>query len=140
MRTPCIVIAACLSICFALSDSWARSDTEEMAITAAQAWLTLVDSADYSGSWKEASAYFRGTVTPENWENSMEAFRRPLGKVITREVMRAEESASLPGAPAGTYAVVRFISSFEKKHSAVETVTFMLDNDGKWRAVRYFIK
>ena len=140
MRTPCIVIVACLSICFALSDSWARSDTEEMAISAAQAWLTLVDSADYSGSWKEASAYFRGTVTPENWENSMEVFRRPLGKVISREVMRAEESASLPGAPAAKYVVVRFISSFEKKQSAVETVTFMLDNDGKWRAVRYFIK
>ncbi len=140
MKTPCIVIVACLSICFALSDSWARSNTEEMAISAARAWLTLVDSTDYSGSWKEASAYFRGTVTPENWENSMEAFRRPLGKAISREVMRAEESASLPGAPAGRYVVVRFISSFEKKQSAVETVTFMLDNDGKWRAVRYFIK
>jgi len=127
MKTPCIVIVACLSICFALSDSWARSDTEEMAISAAQAWLTLVDSADYSGSWKEASAYFRGTVKPENWENSMEEFRRPLGKVISREVMLAEESASLPGAPAGKYVVMRFISSFEKKRSAVETVTFMLD-------------
>ena len=80
MRTPCIVIVACLSICFALSDSWARSDTEEMAISAAQAWSILVDSADYSGSWKEASAYFRGTVTPENWKNSMEVFRRPLGQ------------------------------------------------------------
>jgi len=140
MKTPCIIIVACLSICFALSDSWARSDTEEMAISAAQAWLILVDSADYLGSWKEASAYFRGTVTPENWENSMEVFRRPLGKVISREVMRAEESASLSGAPAGKNVVVRFISSFEKKQSAVETVTFVLDNDGKWRAVRYFIK
>jgi len=140
MKTVCILLVAGLSICFALSDSWARSDTEEMAISAAQAWLAIVDSADYSGSWKEASAYFRGAVTPENWENTMQGFRRPLGKVISREVMRAEESASLTGAPAGKYVVIRFISSFEKKQSAVETVTFMLDNDGKWRAVRYFIK
>ena len=140
MKTPCIVIVACLSLCFALTDSWARSDTEETAISAAQAWLTLVDSGDYSGSWKEASAYFRGGVTPENWQSTMEAFRRPLGKVISREVMRAEELASLPGAPDGKYVVMRFISSFEKKKSAVETVTFTLDNDGKWRAVRYFIK
>jgi DNA gyrase inhibitor GyrI len=135
-----MVMVACLSLCFALSDSWARSDTEEMALSAAQAWLTLVDSGDYSGSWKEASAYFRGGVTPENWQTTMEAFRRPLGMVISREVMQAEESASLPGAPAGKYVVMRFISSFEKKQSAVETVTFMLDTDGKWRAVRYFIK
>jgi len=140
MKTPCMVMVACLSLCFALSDSWARSDTEEMALSAAQAWLTLVDSGDYSGSWKEASAYFRGGVTPENWQTTMEAFRRPLGMVISREVMQAEESASLPGAPAGKYVVMRFISSFEKKQSAVETVTFMLDTDGKWRAVRYFIK
>jgi hypothetical protein len=111
-----------------------------MAISAARDWLTLVDSGDYSGSWKEASAYFRGGVTPENWQSTMEAFRRPLGKVISREVMRAEELASLPGAPDGKYVVMRFISSFEKKKSAVETVTFTLDNDGKWRAVRYFIK
>ena len=140
MKTLCIVVVTCLSLCFALTDSWARSDTEEMAISAARAWLTLVDSGDYSGSWKEASAYFRGGVTPENWQSTMEAFRRPLGKVISREVMRAEELANLPGAPDGKYVVMRFISSFEKKQSAVETVTFTLDNDGKWRAVRYFIK
>jgi len=135
-----VVIVACLSLCFALSDSWARSDTEEMAISAAQAWFTLVDSGDYSGSWKEASAYFRAGVTQENWENTMEAFRRPLGKVISREVMLSEDSTNPPGAPAGKYVVMRFMSSFEKKRSAVETVTFMLDNDGKWRAVRYFVK
>ena len=140
MKTPCIVLAACLSICFAFSDSLARSDTEEMAISAAQAWLALVDGGNYSESWKEASAYFRGGVTQENWQSTMEAFRRPLGKVISREVMQAEELAGLPGAPDGKYVVVRFISSFEKKRSAVETVTFMLDNDGKWRAVRYFTK
>ena len=140
MKTPCILIVACLSLCLALTDSWARSDTEEPAISAARAWLTLVDSGDYSGSWKEASAYFRGGVTPESWQSTMEAFRRPLGKVISREVMRAEESAGLPGAPDGKYVVIRFISSFEKKKSAVETLTFTLDNDGEWRAARYFIK
>ena len=140
MKTPCIVIVACLSLCFAFSDSWARSDTEEMAISVAQAWLTLVDSGDYSGSWKEASAYFRGGTTQEKWENTMEAFRMPLGNLISREVMQVEDLASLPGAPDGKYVLLRFMSSFEKKRSAVETVTFMLDTDGKWRAVRYFIK
>ena len=135
-----VVIVACLSLCFAFGNSWARSDTEEMAISAGQAWLALVDSGDYSGSWKEASAYFRGGTTQENWESTMEAFRRPLGNVISREVMQAEDLASLAGAPAGKYVLLRFMSSFEKKRSAVETVTFMLDNDGKWKAVRYFIK
>ena len=140
MKTFYMVIVACLSLCFALSDSWARSDTEELAISAAQAWLTVVDSGDYSGSWQEASAYFRGGTTQESWEKTMEAFRKPLGNVISRDVMLAEESTSPPGAPDGKYVLLRFMSSFEKKRSAVETVTFMLDSDGKWRAVRYFIK
>jgi len=63
-----------------------------------------------------------------------------LSFVISREVILAEDSTNPSGAPAGKYVVMRFMSSFEKKRSAVETVTFMLDSDGKWRAVRYFVK
>jgi hypothetical protein len=47
---------------------------------------------------------------------------------------------NLPGAPAGQYVVMQFDSSFANKHSAVETVTFMLEEGGQWRAAGYFIK
>jgi hypothetical protein len=33
-----------------------------------------------------------------------------------------------------------FKTAFEQKKSAIETVTFMLDSDGKWKAAGYFIK
>jgi len=36
--------------------------------------------------------------------------------------------------------VIQFDSSFEHKQTAVETVTPMLDTDGKWRVSGYFIK
>jgi hypothetical protein len=36
--------------------------------------------------------------------------------------------------------VVQFDTVFADKPSAVETVTFMLENDGQWRAAGYFIK
>ena len=32
------------------------------------------------------------------------------------------------------------VSSFKNKRAAVETVTSMLDKDGKWRVTGYFIK
>ena len=49
-------------------------------------------------------------------------------------------SEALPGAPDGEYVVIQYESSFEHKQSAIETVTPMLDTDGKWRVSGYFIK
>jgi ribosomal protein S17E len=42
--------------------------------------------------------------------------------------------------PDGKYVVIKYDTSFENKKSAVETVTPMLDKDGKWRVAGYFIK
>jgi len=42
--------------------------------------------------------------------------------------------------PDGEYVVIQYDSSFEHKQSAVETVTPMLDKDGKWRVSGYYIK
>jgi hypothetical protein len=47
---------------------------------------------------------------------------------------------SLPGAPDGEYVVIQFGTSFENKKTAIETVTPMLDKDGKWRVSGYYIK
>ncbi len=47
---------------------------------------------------------------------------------------------SLPGAPDGEYVVISYETSFTNKKSAIETVTPMLDKDGKWRVSGYFIK
>lgn len=70
----------------------------------------------------------------------MRAYRVPLGKVQSRKLKSATYTKTLPGAPDGQYVVLQYESSFEHKQSAVETVTPMLDNDGKWRVSGYFIK
>ena len=49
-------------------------------------------------------------------------------------------AALLPGAPAGRYVVMQFDASFAGRKSAAETVTFLLDRDGKWRSAGYFIR
>ena len=140
MRILSLVLMIGLLVCFATGQSRAGSEAEKTAVSAAQAWLALIDSGNYSLSWKEASAYFRGAVTEKSWGASMEGFRQPLGKLISRKIVKTQEAASLPGAPDGRYVVMSFETSFQKKRFATETVTLMLDNDQKWRAAGYFIK
>ncbi len=47
---------------------------------------------------------------------------------------------SLPGAPDGEYVVIQYNTEFENKKVAIETITPMLDDDGKWRVSGYYIK
>ena len=116
------------------------AEKEKAALAAAQEWLSMVDSGDYWLSWMEAAEYFRNAVTAEQWVQSLTAVRKPLGKVISRVVKNAVYKTSLPGAPDGEYVVIRFAAVFEGKQSAIETVTPMVQKDGRWRVSGYFIK
>lgn len=113
---------------------------EQAAVSAAKAWLSLVDNEEYAGSWDEAAQYFKAAVSKEKWEQMAQATRQPLGKNISRELESKNYRMSLPGAPDGKYVVIQFKASFENKKSSIETITPMLDKDGKWRVSGYFIK
>ncbi|MBW2039291.1 MAG: DUF4019 domain-containing protein [Deltaproteobacteria bacterium] len=113
---------------------------EKVAIKAAQSWLTLVDAERYGESWDEAAEFFKTAVSKEQWQQTMQALRRPLGKNISRELKSKRYCTSLPGAPDGEYVVIQFRASFENKKSAIETVTPMVDRDGKWRVSGYYMK
>jgi hypothetical protein len=60
--------------------------------------------------------------------------------LISRKLKSKKYTTSLPGAPDGKYVVIQYETSFEHKKSAIETVTPMLDKDGKWRVSGYYIK
>ncbi|MFY9531819.1 MAG: DUF4019 domain-containing protein [Candidatus Acidiferrales bacterium] len=113
---------------------------EELAQKSAQAWLALTDSGKYAESWDEASQLFKNAVTKEQWSSKIKAARAPFGKVQSRKLKGATYSKTLPGAPDGEYVVIQYETSFENKASAVETISPMLDKDGKWRVSGYFIK
>jgi hypothetical protein len=133
------LLALCSSLCvgFAVAQG---PDKEKAAITAAEQWLSLVDSGSYQQSWSKAAAYFRNAITEEKWVQSLRAVRTPLGRLISRKVKSAAYKTSLPGAPDGEYVVIQFETSFENKKSAIETVTPMLEKDGTWRVSGYYIK
>jgi Protein of unknown function (DUF4019) len=86
-----------------------------------------------------ASLYFRCALTEKGWVDALNEARKPLGK-LSRKLAKLQDAQSLPGAPDGNYVVMQFDTSFENKKSAVETVTFMQEKDGKWKAAGYYIK
>lgn len=118
----------------------AESGKIDAAVAASRAWLAAVDRAGYTGSWQDAASFFKQAVQVTQWVRSMKAVRSPLGKVISRKMLTADYHTSLPGAPDGEYVVIRYATVFENKKSAVETITPMLDKDGKWRVSGYYIK
>jgi len=116
-----------------------RSGAEQAAVSAARVWLKIIDDGDYARSWKEAALLFQRSVTPKSWEDSMKKYREPEGSVVSRKALDIK-SAVPPGAPAGNYVIMQFLTDFANKHGGVETVTFLEEKDGKWRSVGYFIK
>jgi hypothetical protein len=113
---------------------------EQAATAAAQNWLKEVDDGQYAQSWQDASADFQSKVPEQTWESEITPVRRPLGELVTRKLSSAQFATQLPGAPEGQYVVMRFDTSFANKQSTVETVTFSLEQDGKWKASGYYIK
>jgi hypothetical protein len=142
MKTRTAIILFTAITCSMLSASIGIADQtgEERAAKAALQWLALVDAGKYSESWEEAAQLFKGAVTREQWGASITTVRKPLGKLVSRTLKSKVYATSLPGAPDGEYVVIQYTTSFENKKSAVETITPMLDKDGKWRVSGYYIK
>ena len=104
-----------------------------------EAWLKVVDNGKYAESWKEASLYFRSCVPEKTWMSMVQGVRAPLGSLVSRSQPSVTFAKTLPGAPDGNYALMQFQTSFQKKGSAVETLTIMADAD-QWRVAGYFIR
>jgi len=132
-----LLLALFLGLCLAAR---ASEEKEVLAVEASKSWLALVDEGKHSESWETAAEYFKNAVTKEQWERSLMAIRKPLGKVVSRKLKSKEYKTTLPGAPDGEYVVIQYVTSFENKKSAIETVTPMLDKDSKWRVSGYYIK
>ena len=132
-----VAVALALSVITAIAQD---SDKEKPAVSAAEKWLSMVDEGKYSDSWQGAAEYLRNAINQEQWNRSLQAVRKPLGEVVSRQMKTATYKTSLPGAPDGEYVVIQFDTSFENKKAAIETVTPMMDQDRMWRVSGYYIK
>ena len=140
MRYFVISAVAVVLFTFSACLSEGNPEAEKAAIESATSWLELVDKEDYAESWDVAADYFIAAISREQWEQSIRSVRSPLGRVNSRTLKSKKYATSLLGAPDGKYVVIQYKTSFENKKNAVETITPMLDTDGKWRVSGYYIK
>jgi hypothetical protein len=134
-----LVVIAMLAVGVAQEKS-AQDKKVDTGVKAAESWLALVDAGNYVGSWDQSSAMFKSAITREKWTEALQQARAPLGRESARKLWGAKQENSLPNAPAGEYVVMQFNTDFEQKSGAVETVTMVLEKDGKWRAAGYYIR
>jgi Protein of unknown function (DUF4019)/Bacterial Ig-like domain len=117
-----------------------KHSAEKAAVSAANAWLTLIDNGKYKESWNESAKVLKTAVSEKQWNQALQKVRKPLGVNTSRMLIAKHYRTSLPGAPKGKYVIIRFKSSFKNKKSAIETITPMMNKDGKWRVSGYYIK
>jgi len=143
VRTRSIVLGSILVLLFNFVTTTTRAADQaavDEATKAADRWLKLVDAGDYKQSWDTASSLFKNAVSADQWAQQVGSVRKPLGALVSRKLKSAQYATSLPGAPGGKYVVIQYDSDFQNKSATVETVTPMLDNDGKWRVSGYYIR
>lgn len=127
-------------LCLVSGAAQAQEAVTKEARAAVESWLALIDSQKYAASWEAAAAAFQKAVTQEQWQAAVKAVRAPLGERKSRTLKNAMPRTNLPGAPDGTYVVFQFDAVYEEKAAAVETVTAMQAEDGRWKVAGYFIK
>jgi hypothetical protein len=113
---------------------------QEAAKQAAQSWLALVDRGDYGPSWQDAASFFQSKISKSDWEKALQQVRAPLGVAGSRTLLGSLYQTDLPNAPKGEYFIIQYKAEFATGGSFIETITPMLDKDGKWRVSGYFIK
>lgn len=142
ITTFSLILVLCASACSrqTASNVPGTAPAPAAAQQAAEQWLALVDAGNFAESWKTAAGYFQTAVSQDQWEHTIVAVRQPLGGLVVRKFKSAQYTKTVPGAPDGEYVILQFDTSFANKKEAVETVTPMLDPDGKWKVSGYYIK
>ena len=135
-----MILAGCVLSGMAFGQAKGNPEAEKAAEASADSWLKLVDGEKYVESHAEAASIFKGAITADAWKTQASGVRGPLGKLVSRKVKSRTYAEKLPGAPDGKYVVILYDVKYEKKAEGIETVTPMLDKDGKWRVSGYFLK
>ncbi len=136
----CILLPSLLAATGSSRAESGKMEPEDAALGSAQNWLKLVDAVKYGDAWGRAAEYFKNVVPKENFITSLQAVRKPLGKVLERSLLSATYTKTLPGAPDGEYVVIQFRTEFENKKESIETITPQKEKDGKWRVSGYYVR
>ena len=104
-------------------------------------WLMGIDEGNYAASYATSAAILRARFSEKTWDTMLARLRKPLGTVTSRSLKKYREVKAANGSPtAADYRLMLFDTHFSNKRDAIETVTFIKDADGSWRAAGYYIR
>ncbi|MEO8614980.1 MAG: protein kinase [Luteolibacter sp.] len=106
----------------------------------AASWLMEIDEGNDAESYATSSTALRERFSEKTWDTMLAHFRKPLGIVTSRSLKNYSEVKAGNGNPGAEYRLMLFHTHFSNKRDAVETVTFMKEVDGSWRAAGYYIR
>lgn len=124
-----------LTLLFAAQPAKAAPDSTRVALD----WLQLIDGGKYDDSWARASLLLQAQHTLDQWQSHLQHLRTAYGDLSTRGLASVSFSKSLAGFPDGSYATVRYQSSFFKQRDASETVSLHFEG-GQWRPIVYTLR
>lgn len=134
----CMLLLLCFSgsLFAAVADS-----TDQMTESAkvAENWLKIVDDGNFGNSWNEMALRTKLTIQKGEWEQIMNAMRKPLGRSLSRRIAEQRPAPNPKGLPAGDYMMIVYSSVFSNKSSAQELVTLVLGEDRKWHVLTYLV-
>jgi hypothetical protein len=115
-------------------------EAERVAIVSMNSWLKLVDDNKYGRSWNESAQLFKNSVIRTEWIQLLKNTRRPLGRLINRELISLTYTTSMLNAPEGEYVVIEYNTVFKEQSNVIETVTLVRINEESWRVSGYFFR
>ncbi len=107
----------------------------------ARDWLALADKLDASGTWKTAGSRFQDAITETRWAALLRRERESRGALLQRTTAATTFGSEFPALPTGgSYAIVRFRTSFANQPNSGEDVTLEQGPDAVWRVIGYVIR
>lgn len=129
---------ALASLLFISSSVLAQSPAEAAdARVAAERWMKLMDTEEYSAAWNSGSESMRKGLPKVGWSLLASTVHMPLGAFKGRTFKSYDVNDATSDKPASV--TLTYISDFENSHNVLEKVTAVRERDGQWRVSGFSI-
>ncbi len=114
---------------------------DPQAVAVATKWLSVVDAGNYAEAFATFPARIRsgGDAVQKYWVGYLRAKRAPLGRALSRKLVKAWFTKTLPGSPDGYYEFFHYDTSFQHKTRGAESVVLTKES-GHWQVSAYRFK
>jgi hypothetical protein len=145
MKISLLHFTAIVTLLGVVSGAAAKSPTpfpavkpDPQAVAAATKWLAVVDAGNYSDGYDMFPPRITrsGDAMKNQWVGFLRARRSPLGRPLSRKLVKAQFSHTLAGAPDGNYEFLTYNTALAHKAQTTEMVTLTKES-GHWQVSGY---